>query len=268
MSELIKNKDEEIQAIAEAKKKAGNDAFSAKNYDEAIRLYSEAIGLDKTNHVYFSNRSACYGFKGEWEKAAADARQCIELNADFIKGYYRLSTAQLQLLEFSEAETTVRNGLKKEPGNTDLQKQLRVIKAKKASALNRARRAAGSSRESRKADEAHAKEIMEVADAVDQTTVELQETASKLQTCRREAKRVTLTTNQVQGISGETTPLYRAVGKMFVLSNKTDVMEHLEKQAKENEKSEESLKGRQAYLERRLKSQQANLQDLQHSSRA
>lgn len=38
----------------------GNAAFSAGQYDEAIKYFTEAIGVDPSNHVLFSNRSASY----------------------------------------------------------------------------------------------------------------------------------------------------------------------------------------------------------------
>lgn len=41
-------------------KNQGNAAFSAARYDEAVRLFSEAIALDASNHIFFSNRSASY----------------------------------------------------------------------------------------------------------------------------------------------------------------------------------------------------------------
>jgi tetratricopeptide (TPR) repeat protein len=34
----------------------GNKAFGEKQYDEAIKLYSDAIKLDPSQHVFFSNR--------------------------------------------------------------------------------------------------------------------------------------------------------------------------------------------------------------------
>lgn len=34
---------------------AGNKAFSAKLYGEAIEYYTKAIGLDLNNHVLYSN---------------------------------------------------------------------------------------------------------------------------------------------------------------------------------------------------------------------
>lgn len=34
----------------------GNEEFNAKNFDKAIKYYSEAIRLDPENHIYYSNR--------------------------------------------------------------------------------------------------------------------------------------------------------------------------------------------------------------------
>ena len=68
------------------KKNEGNELFKKQKYDEAIRLYSEAIDLDPTSHVYFSNRSACYLAQHLWDKAENDASECVHLNDTFVKG--------------------------------------------------------------------------------------------------------------------------------------------------------------------------------------
>jgi len=41
-------------------KTKGNAAFADKNYDEAIGFFTEGIDVDPSNHVLYSNRSACY----------------------------------------------------------------------------------------------------------------------------------------------------------------------------------------------------------------
>ena len=91
---------------AEAKKKLGNEAFVAKNFDEALKFYSEAIALDSNNAVYYSNRSACHASKGSWKESLADAKECITRDPKFIKGYYRLSVAQMELGLYDDAAST------------------------------------------------------------------------------------------------------------------------------------------------------------------
>ncbi|CAN0208248.1 unnamed protein product, partial [Discosporangium mesarthrocarpum] len=113
--------------------RAGNDAFAKKDYEEATRLYSEAIDLDPENHVYHSNLSACHALKGDHRKAALEARECIRLDPAFVKGYYRLATAQTELGELDEALATVGKGLAKDPSNGDLLRQQRMLRAKRSS---------------------------------------------------------------------------------------------------------------------------------------
>lgn len=56
-------------------KDEGNKAFSAKEYDKAMDLFSQAIQLDPTNHVLYSNRSAAKAGKKLWDAALEDAEE-------------------------------------------------------------------------------------------------------------------------------------------------------------------------------------------------
>ena len=98
---------------AEAKKAEGNTAFAAKDYETAIGFYSEvimpqyfwlmvgrsamsslflvfpdfqAIALDPSNHVYYSNRSICYAETGKLAEAKDDGEKCVTINPAFVKG--------------------------------------------------------------------------------------------------------------------------------------------------------------------------------------
>ena len=51
-------------------KALGNDAFTAKNYEEAITHFSKAIELNPNDHVFYSNRSASYASLGKFEEAS------------------------------------------------------------------------------------------------------------------------------------------------------------------------------------------------------
>lgn len=88
----------------------GNEAFKTKNFDEAIKHYSEAIRLNPSNAVYYSNRSACYASKSNWKASLEDALLCVSKDPKFIKGYYRLATAQMELQMFDDADATIKLG--------------------------------------------------------------------------------------------------------------------------------------------------------------
>ena len=43
------------QTDPEALKAAGNKAFQQENYEEAAEMFSKAIELNGSNHIYFAN---------------------------------------------------------------------------------------------------------------------------------------------------------------------------------------------------------------------
>lgn len=98
----------------------GNQCFKAKNYAQAIAYYTEAIELDGTVPAYFSNRSACHAGMQNWAAAADDGRNCIRVDRNFIKGYFRLATALEGAVDNKGAVDALTMGLAIEPRNRDL----------------------------------------------------------------------------------------------------------------------------------------------------
>lgn len=112
---------------ANALKDQGNKAFSAKDYDKAIELFTAAIALDPTNHVLFSNRSAAKAGKKQWATALEDAEQCIKLNQSWSKGYARKGAALHGARRYDEAVEAYEAGLEFEDSPA-LRKGLQDVK--------------------------------------------------------------------------------------------------------------------------------------------
>lgn len=114
---MDKEKAKEISAKAK-------EAFGKKDYPTAIKYYTEAIAADPTDHIFFSNRSACYANLEKYEDALEDANKCIELKPDFARGYGRKGLAEFYLDKFEEAKKTYEQGLKLDPDNAQLKQGL------------------------------------------------------------------------------------------------------------------------------------------------
>lgn len=114
-------------ADVNALKDQGNKAFSAKDYDKAIELFTAAITIDPSNHVLFSNRSAAKAGKKQWATALEDAEQCIKLNQSWSKGYARKGAALHGAKRFDEAIEAYEAGLTLEDSPA-LRKGLQEVK--------------------------------------------------------------------------------------------------------------------------------------------
>lgn len=111
------------EKAAEAKAK-GNKEFSAKNFPAAIEHFTEAISHDPTDHVFFSNRSACYASLEQYDKALADGAECVKLKPDWPKGYTRKGLAEFWMKKFDDAAETYKAGLKLAPDDAAMKEGL------------------------------------------------------------------------------------------------------------------------------------------------
>jgi len=124
---------DKAKMAAEAAKAEGNKALQAKNYDEAVKKYTEAIAFDATQHTYFSNRAAAYMQLKDYERALQDAESCIKLNPTWAKGYSRKGAALHAMKKYDQADAAYHEGLAVAPGDASLkQGVVDVNKAKGA----------------------------------------------------------------------------------------------------------------------------------------
>jgi tetratricopeptide (TPR) repeat protein len=113
---------------AEARRK-GNAAFAAGEFAKAVKQFTMAIRMDKTNHVLFSNRSAAHAGLGKYEDALADAERCVRMSPKWGKGYGRKGAALTGLGQGGEAVKAYLAGLAVEPESEALRAGLAEAKA-------------------------------------------------------------------------------------------------------------------------------------------
>lgn len=105
-------------------KAKGNAAFSAGKFEEAIQHFTNAIAVDPSNHVLYSNRSAALSSLARYEEALGDAEKVVALKPDWGKGYGRKGAALYGLKRFDDAVTAYEEGLSFDSGNEQLKQGL------------------------------------------------------------------------------------------------------------------------------------------------
>lgn len=114
-------------AQAEAIKAEGNAFFKGGKYKEAIAKYKEAVAIDATVPSYWSNMAACHEKLREFEEMAEAGRQCILADKNFVKGYYRLATAQKAMNDLPNCIKTLESGLAIQSSNPDLKRMKKEV---------------------------------------------------------------------------------------------------------------------------------------------
>ncbi|KAG5437919.1 hypothetical protein PCANB_000265 [Pneumocystis canis] len=104
-----------------------NLLFSAKKYEEAIKLYDEAISISKDNYLLYSNRSACYASLKNFDEALKDAIKCIELKPDWAKGWSRKAAALHGKGDLEQAKCAYNKGLEIDPENQQIKTALKAL---------------------------------------------------------------------------------------------------------------------------------------------
>lgn len=82
---------------AESLKSQGNAAMQRKDYETAIKLYSQAIEISPLNPIYLSNRAAAYSASGMHADAQEDAETAVAADPHYTKAWSRLGLARFVL---------------------------------------------------------------------------------------------------------------------------------------------------------------------------
>lgn len=115
-------------------KELGTKAFGAKDFNKAIEHFTAAISESPFDHTLYSNRSACYYNLNKFADALKDGEKCIEIKADWDKGYQRRAMALHAIGKYDEAIVDYEKGLSFGPENAQLKQGLEKCKQDKKAA--------------------------------------------------------------------------------------------------------------------------------------
>ncbi|XP_060572004.1 tetratricopeptide repeat protein 28-like, partial [Ruditapes philippinarum] len=99
------------QALFLQKVRESSEAVNRGDYRGAIQAYTEAISLDPSNHILYTNRAAAFAKTQQFQKSLLDARKSRELNPKWAKAYIREGSALQQLGQHADALAAFAAGL-------------------------------------------------------------------------------------------------------------------------------------------------------------
>ncbi|KFH44448.1 Heat shock protein-like protein [Hapsidospora chrysogenum ATCC 11550] len=114
-------------ASADELKALGNKAMADKNFDDAVDKFTQAIAVQPDNHILYSNRSAAYASKRDWDNALADAEKTTQIKPDWPKGWGRKGAALHGKGDLVGANDAYEAGLKHDANNAQLKNGLAAV---------------------------------------------------------------------------------------------------------------------------------------------
>jgi len=171
----------------------------------------------------------------------------------------------MELKEFDRALATIRQGLGVDPNNPQLSKLMRAVKKNRRETSRPEGQPPGVAQQlleqHANLDEPARRELHDLQVQFNQTARERHSVQANVHMVQRDMQLAELTQSEVLPLP-EDQKCYRSIGKIFLRSTKADVVEYLDGQIEEKKKAESDMKQKMEYLERRLKSQQQNMEEI------
>ncbi|KAK4537896.1 hypothetical protein CDCA_CDCA14G3921 [Cyanidium caldarium] len=105
---------------SEQEREAGNTAFKAGDFPQAIEHYTEAHKRNPRDPIPLSNRAAAYIKLGALPSAIKDVDRALELDPKFVRAYARKGQAHFAMKEYHRALDAYEKGLEVDPNHAEL----------------------------------------------------------------------------------------------------------------------------------------------------
>lgn len=112
---------------AVAAKDQGNTHFTAGRYEEALLKYKEAISLDNTQVVFYSNASQCLLNLKKYPEAIEYATSALKLDQTHVKSLVRRASALRSLSRIADASYDLQAAHDLEPTNKSIVMELSAL---------------------------------------------------------------------------------------------------------------------------------------------
>jgi len=119
--------------LAKEIKAEGNDLFRAKEYQEALGVYSKAYSCVPPNEKEFQsillgNRAACLARLEKWDEVVSEASESLALNPEYVKVLARRAEAYEKLKKYQDAIADWKEVDRLDPNHRFAKKKLRELK--------------------------------------------------------------------------------------------------------------------------------------------
>lgn len=125
----IPDSDDAKARLVEELKNRGRAAVGAKSWRDASLLYKKATEISPDDAILYSNLALTQINMGMYEQARVNAERSTELDASYLKGFWRLGQALAKLNRTDEALEAMQKALALEPTNKALAKEVARLQA-------------------------------------------------------------------------------------------------------------------------------------------
>jgi tetratricopeptide (TPR) repeat protein len=128
----------EKKKLAENEKLKGNELMKTKEFDQAIKLYTQSIKYDPNEPTTYCNRALAYSKVKQYDNAISDCTKAIAIKDDYTKAYYRRAVCYMEMNKFKEAFTDLLMVLKDTPDSQEVITEINNLKSKWKNFLGKA----------------------------------------------------------------------------------------------------------------------------------